>query len=127
MVQVPGIRNCAVVPVTEHTLGVEEVKVTGKLEVAVATSVTEVSAVSVGGRVNAMVCGSSVPTPCRLMAWLADGLALSALSVKTAVLVRGLPAICGSKLMLTLQMAPGASGAAEKPAPQSAGVPEPAT
>jgi hypothetical protein len=26
MVQVPGIRNCAVVPVTEHTLGVEELR-----------------------------------------------------------------------------------------------------
>ena len=35
------------------------------------------------------------------------------------------PAACGVKLMLRLQLAPGASGAAENPEPQSSGVPEP--
>ena len=48
---------------------------------------------------------------------------LSALSVKTAVLVKA-PILCGSKLMLRLQVAPGVS---EKVLLQSAGVPEPVT
>ena len=47
MIKVPAIRDFAVAPVSEHTIGVEEVWVTGKLEVAVATSVAEVS--TVGG------------------------------------------------------------------------------
>jgi hypothetical protein len=64
-----------------------------------------------------------VPVPCSAMFCVAEGLALSALSVKVAVPVR-LPLLCGWKLMLKLQVAPGASA---KALLQSGGVPEPGT
>jgi hypothetical protein len=120
MVQGPAVRNCALVPVTEHTLGVEDVKVTGKLEVAEATSVKEVSAVSVEGRTNAMVCDCCVPVPFSVIFCVA-GLPLSALLVRVAELVSG-PAAVGMKLRLKLQLAPGANDVV---AVQSAGVPLP--
>ena len=69
-----------------------------------------------------MIYGAFVPVPVSVIDWVA-GLALSVLSVKTAVLVSG-PALCGSKLRLRLQVAPGVS---VKLAVQSAGVPEPGT
>ena len=72
--------------------------------------------------VKVMVYGTFVPVPLSAIDWVA-GLALSALSVKTAVLVRG-PALCGSKLRLRLQVAPGVS---VKLLVQSSGVPEPGT
>lgn len=69
-----------------------------------------------------MVWGNCSPVPCKLILCLA-GLPFSALSVKLAVLLRG-PLAVGVKLMLRLQLAPGAS---EKLALQSSGVPLPGT
>ena len=63
------------------------------------------------------------PVPFSAMFWLAEGVVLSALSVNVALPVRG-PLLCGSKLMLRLQVAPGANA---KEVGQSAGEPEPGT
>jgi hypothetical protein len=65
----------------------------------------------------------TVAMPATAMLCMAEGLVLSALSVKTAVLMRD-PALCGWKLRLRLHLAPGVS--AELPA-QSAGEPVPGT
>src|ERR1039458_2018811 len=50
----------------------------------------------------------ATPTPLRAT-FCVEGGACRALSVKTAVLVSGFPALCGSKLMLRLQASPGVS------------------
>ncbi len=63
------------------------------------------------------------PVPLSSITWLADGVMLSALSVRVAVLCSS-PMPAGLKLMLMLQDSPGLS---EKVALQSAGVPLPAT
>jgi hypothetical protein len=65
----------------------------------------------------------TVAMPATAMLCVAEGLVLSALSVKTAVLMRD-PALCGWKLRLRLHLAPGVS--AKLPA-QSAGEPVPGT
>jgi hypothetical protein len=126
MVHVPTATRVAVVPDTVHTGAVNEAKLTGKLEEAVALRAKgALPSVIFESAPNVMVWLwiGCTPVPCSLMVWLADS-ALSSLSVKTAVLVRA-PAACGVKLMLRLQLAPGAIGAAENPVPQSAGAPDP--
>jgi hypothetical protein len=57
MVQVPLATNVAVVPVTVQMVLVTEVKVTGKLEVAVAESVSGVPTVCADIGLKVMVCG----------------------------------------------------------------------
>src|SRR5580658_434921 len=126
MVHVPMATSVAVVLETVQTDVVVEAKLTARLEDALALSVKGAlpsTKFEIAPNVMVWLCCTLVP--CSGMVWLEDS-ALSALSVKTAVLVRA-PATWGSKLMLRLQLAPGASGAAENPAPQSSGTPEPAT
>jgi len=56
-VQVPAVRNVAVVPLTVQVLVVCEAKLTVKPELAVATSVSGVPTVCVPGLLNVIVCG----------------------------------------------------------------------
>src|SRR5580692_8005242 len=126
MVHVPTATSVAVLPETVQTDVVVDEKLTGRPEDAVAASVKgALPNIKFESAPNVMVWLWGRPVPCSGMVWVEE-LTLSALSVKTAVLVRE-PTACGSKLMLRLQLAPGASGAAEKPVAQSSGLPEPAT
>jgi hypothetical protein len=55
-----------------------------------------------------IVWGDPVPVPCSMIVCVAEGLALSALSVNVAA--PGMePPVCGVKLTLKLQLAPDAS------------------
>src|ERR1022692_4720938 len=54
--QVPAIISVTVVPETEHTAGVEEAKLTGRPEVALALSVTDPPATCAAIVSNVMVC-----------------------------------------------------------------------
>src|ERR1700722_19740225 len=126
MVHMPTATSVAVVPETVQTDVVVDAKLTGRLEAAVALSVKgALPSAKFESAPNVMVWLCCRPVPCSGMVWLEEP-TLSASSVKTAELVRA-PATCGVKLMLRLQLTPAASGAAEKPVPQSSGVPEPAT
>jgi hypothetical protein len=68
-----------------------------------------------------VMAGARWPVPCMVTLWLA-AVAFRALSVNVATPLIA-PVLCGVKLRLRLQLAPGAS---ERPLVQSAGVPEPA-
>ena len=59
MVQVPAVRNVAVVPETVHMLVVVEVKLTARPELAVAESVSGVPTVCAAIVGKVMVCASS--------------------------------------------------------------------
>jgi hypothetical protein len=58
IVQVPGVRNVAVVPLTVQTPVVCEANVTVRSEVAVADSVRDIPTACVTGVLNEIVCGS---------------------------------------------------------------------
>ncbi len=58
--QVPLVRKVAVEPETEQTVGVLEVYVTGRPEVAVPVSVSVACACTLDGRVKVMVCEAAV-------------------------------------------------------------------
>jgi hypothetical protein len=60
MVQVPDANNEAVVPDTVHTLVVDEAKLTGKAEVAVATNCSVPATACVGMVGNVIVCPEGV-------------------------------------------------------------------
>ena len=57
MVQVPAVRNAAVVPEIVQTPVVDEAKLTARLELADAESVNGVLTVCAGIGMNVMVCG----------------------------------------------------------------------
>jgi hypothetical protein len=63
IVQVPAVANEAVVPCTAQTLAVSEAKLTGKPELAVANSNSEVPAACWPGELNVMDCGFKGAAP----------------------------------------------------------------
>src|SRR4051812_48691564 len=122
MVQVPVVTNVAVIPETVQTAVVSEAKLTGKLELADALSVSGVPSTWVGIGLKVIVWVCWLPVPLRLIVWVM-GLLFNEVSVSVTVPVI-VPIEVGVKLKLRLQLAPGAR---EELLVQSAGVPEPGT
>src|SRR3954453_7943626 len=102
MVQTPGLTSVAVVPETVQTVAVNEVKLTGRPELADALRATVVPCTWPGIALKAIVWVSAIPVPFIGMVWVA-GLPLKALSLSTAELVMG-PLTVGRKLRLSLQL-----------------------
>ena len=75
---VPAVTKVAFVPLTVQTLVVCEAKLTAKLELAVADSVSGVPTVCVPGALNVIVCGSAFTVKLRETGGAADQVPLPA-------------------------------------------------